>query len=77
MVAFSRCEYVLVTLNVWVPLGGISGDLCHISNVLFYRYANHVSISHTSRANYEDECDLPPTMRMPSIFVKLLLVRNV
>jgi hypothetical protein len=36
---------------------GISGDVCHISVVLFCRYANHVCISYTARTNYGDECD--------------------
>jgi hypothetical protein len=34
-----------------------------ISVVLFYRYANHNSISHTARTNYRDECDSLPTIR--------------
>jgi hypothetical protein len=42
--------------------------------VLFYRYANHVCVSHTTRTNYGDECDLPPTMRTPSIFGKSFLL---
>jgi hypothetical protein len=48
----------------------ISDDVCHISIVLFCKYTNHVSVSHTARTNYGDECDLPPTIRMPSIFGK-------
>jgi hypothetical protein len=56
---------------------GISGDVCHISIVLFCRYANHVCISHTTRTNSGDECDLPPIISTPYIFSKcFLLVRN-
>jgi hypothetical protein len=36
---------------------GISGDVYHISIVLFYRYANHICVSYTTRTNYGDECD--------------------
>jgi hypothetical protein len=36
---------------------GISGDVYHISTVLFYRYANHICVSYTTRTNYGDECD--------------------
>jgi hypothetical protein len=31
---------------------GISGDACYISIVLFYRYTNHVCVSHTARTYY-------------------------
>jgi hypothetical protein len=45
--------------------------------MFFYRYANHVCVSQTARTNYEDECDLPPIIRTPSIFDEVfLLVRN-
>jgi hypothetical protein len=50
---------------------GISGDVCHMSIVLFYRYANQVCVSHTGRTNYGDECDLLPIIRTSSILVKL------
>jgi hypothetical protein len=36
---------------------GINGDVCHISIVLFCRYANQVCVSYTARTNYKDECD--------------------
>jgi hypothetical protein len=56
----------------------ISGDVCHISIVLFCGYANHICISHTARINYEDECDSPPTIRTLFIFgKKILLMRNI
>jgi hypothetical protein len=56
----------------------ISGDVCHIYLSFFCRYNNHVCVSHAIRNNYGDECELPPTMRMPSIFGKVfLLVRNI
>jgi hypothetical protein len=46
-------------------------------SVLFCRYANHVSVSRIVKANHKDECDLPSTIRMPSIFdKKILLVMN-
>jgi hypothetical protein len=40
-------------------------------SMFFYRYANHVHVSHTIRTNYGDECDLPSTIRTPTIFGKL------
>jgi hypothetical protein len=43
-------------------------------SVFFYRYANHVCVNHTVRTNHRDECDLPPTIRTPTIFSKLLLL---
>jgi hypothetical protein len=46
----------------------ISGDVCHISTVLFCRYANHICASHTVKTNYWDECDLPPTICTSYIF---------
>jgi hypothetical protein len=46
--------------------------------VLFCRYANYIYVSYIVRTNYEDECDLPPTIHTPSIFGDLfLLMRNV
>jgi hypothetical protein len=43
----------------------------------FYRYANHVCVSHSVRTNHGDEWDLPPTTRAPSIFGEpFLLARN-
>jgi hypothetical protein len=41
--------------------------MSYISVVLFCRYANHICISHTTRTNYEDECDSPPTISTPYI----------
>jgi hypothetical protein len=62
------------TIATW----GISGDVCHIYIVLFYKYANHICISHTAKTNYGDECDLPPTIHMSSVIgKKFLLVRNI
>jgi hypothetical protein len=52
---------------------GISGDVYNISIVLFCTYANHIYVSHTARTNYGDECELPPTIRMPSIFGELFI----
>jgi hypothetical protein len=70
-----RCPYIVKhTDATW----GISGDVYHISIMLFYRYTKHVCISHTARTNYGDECDLPPIIRMSYIFGEaFLLVRNV
>jgi hypothetical protein len=52
--------------------------LIYISIVLFCRFANHICISHTARANYWDECDLLSSICTPSIFGKdFLLVCNV
>jgi hypothetical protein len=46
--------------------------------VLFYRYTNHVCVSRSARTNHGDECDMPPTIRMPYIFGKtFLLMRNI
>jgi hypothetical protein len=46
--------------------------------MFFCRYTNHVCISHSSRTNHGDECDLPPTIHTPYIFGKaFLLVRNI
>jgi hypothetical protein len=46
--------------------------------VLFCRYTNHVCVSRSTRTNHEDECDMPPTIRMPYIFGKaFLLMRNI
>jgi hypothetical protein len=57
---------------------GISGGVCHISIVLFCKYTNHICVCHTGRTNYGDGRDLPPTIRMSSIFDKtFLLVRNI
>jgi hypothetical protein len=51
---------------------GISGDISEYMSIeLFCRYANHVCVSHTTRTNYGDECDLPPIIRTPSIFGKI------
>jgi hypothetical protein len=56
----------------------ISGVVCHISIMLFSRYANHVYVSPTAGTNYGDECELPPTIRTPSIIGDLfILLRNV
>jgi hypothetical protein len=53
---------------------GISGDVwLYISIVVLCRYANHVCVSYTARTNYENESDLPPTTRSPSIFGKAFL----
>jgi hypothetical protein len=57
---------------------GISDDVYHISIVLFCKYANLIYISHITRTNYGDECDLSPIIRTPFIFGKaFLLVRNI
>jgi hypothetical protein len=46
--------------------------------VLFCRYTNHVCLSHSTRTNHGNECDLPPTIRTPYIFDKsFFLVRNI
>jgi hypothetical protein len=57
---------------------GISGDVYHMYIVLFYRYANHISVSRIVRTNHGIECELSPTMRTPLICVvkAFLLVRN-
>jgi hypothetical protein len=41
-----------------------------INIVLFCRYANHTSISHFARNNHGDMCELPLTIRTPSILGK-------
>jgi hypothetical protein len=46
--------------------------------MLLCTYTNHIFVSHIARTNYGDECDLPPTIYMPSIFGKaFLLVRSM
>jgi hypothetical protein len=51
------CSAVYAASIAWAPLGGISGDVYHISIVLFCRYANHICVSYTVRTNYGDKCD--------------------
>jgi hypothetical protein len=41
--------------------------------VIFCMYANHGYVSPTVRINHGDECILPPTTHMPSIFGELFL----
>jgi hypothetical protein len=66
-----RCSY---SVKCTSATREISGDVCYISIVLFYRYANHVCVSHTARTNYRDECKLPLTMHTSSIFGELFLL---
>jgi hypothetical protein len=43
--------------------------ICYV----FCRYNNHDCVSQTVRINHGDECVLPPTTRMPTIFDNLFL----
>jgi hypothetical protein len=67
---------VHTTLNARAALGDKLWCMSYIC-VFFYRYANHVYVSHTTGTNYGDECNLPPIIHTPYTLGKLfLLVRT-